>query len=455
MTKIFNFFIAVLFSVYSSAQTNSESLKESLMTLDEIPSWVLSNIQFPQEAYEYGIAGIEQVCISASWDGKVFITSMLNTLNPAFEKEIVDVISKAPRCRYNGSQPKDIYKYMLIDFHQYIPEDKREQIQQVTMHIPPRLSNIPTSPFNSRDKFVQWIHNNIQIPSTLKCYSDTLLFQYTITKKGKVNNISILQCKNDIVKCAIEDLLKKSPKWEPAIADRTDPIDVTICDKIIIKTDNNGILLPLMVYRDDVFCNTRSKITDPDMIVFNPEIKAKYNEEGNFLKNIMRDVSVDKKVVLNGSFIIEKDGTTSHIEILNSSDVKIDSIVKKAIVRTKWIAAVQGETPVRTLYSFGINKQPRKQKQSRKYSYYDIFGKYFIALHADPMRISYRFIQGDGTIQNYPFNSQGLFDYKAYYQGMLYYYKNSAKKNSNISKNILINFTKCTLNIKKNNLCKR
>ena len=434
MTKIFNFFIAVLFSVYSSAQTNSESLKESLMTLDEIPSWVLSNIQFPQEAYEYGIAGIEQVCISASWDGKVFITSMLNTLNPAFEKEIVDVISKAPRCRYNGSQPKDIYKYMLIDFYQYIPKNHRFEVRQVTMHTPPRLSNIPSSPFNSRDKFIQWIHNNIRIPSTLKCYSDTILFQYTITKKGRVNNISILQYKSDIIKCALEGLLKKSPKWEPAIADRTDPIDVTICDKIIIKTDNNGILLPLMVYRDDVFCNTRSKITDPDMIVFNPEIKAKYNEEGNFLKNIMRDVSVDKKVVLNGSFIIEKDGTTSHIEILNSSYVKIDSIVKKAIVRTKWIAAVQGETPVRTLYSFGINKQPRKQKQSRKYSYYDIFGKYFIALHADPMRISYRFIQGDGTIQNYPFNSQGLFDYKAYYQGMLYYYKNSAKKNSNISK---------------------
>lgn len=31
------------------------------------------------------------------------------------------------------------------------------------------------------------------------------------------------------------------------------------------------------------------------MIVFNPEIKAKYNEEGNFLKNIMCDVIVDKK----------------------------------------------------------------------------------------------------------------------------------------------------------------
>ena len=139
-------------------------------------------------------------------------------------------------------------------------------------------------------------------------------------------------------------------------------------------------------------------------------------------------------MVLNGSFIIEKDGTTSHIEILNSSDVKTDNIVTEAIARTKWIAATQGETPVRTLYAFGINKQPRKQKQSRKYSYYDIFGKYFIALQANPMRTSYRFIQEDGTIQNYPFNNQGLFDYKAYYQGMLYYYKNTVRKNSNISR---------------------
>lgn len=54
------------------------------------------------------------------------------------------------------------------------------------------------------------------------------------------------------------------------------------------------------------FVITRSKPTDPDMIVFNPEIKAKYNEDGNFLKNIMCDVIVDKKMVLNGSFVNRK-----------------------------------------------------------------------------------------------------------------------------------------------------
>ena len=94
----------------------------------------------------------------------------------------------------------------------------------------------------------------------------------------------------------------------------------------------------------------------------------------------MCDVIVDKKMVLNGSFVIEKDGTTSHIEISNSPDAETDSIVTEAIARTKWIAAMQGESAVRTIYSFGVNKQPRKQNQSSKYSYYDIFGKYFIAL---------------------------------------------------------------------------
>lgn len=160
-------------------------------------------------------------------------------------------------------------------------------------------------------------------------------------------------------------------------------------------------------------------------------------------------------MVLNGSFVIEKDGTTSHIEISNSPDAETDSIVTEAIARTKWIAAMQGESAVRTIYSFGVNKQPRKQNQSSKYSYYDIFGKYFIALQANPMRTSYRFIQGDGTIQNYPFNNQGLFDYKAYYQGMLYYYKNMAGKNSNISRDYLINSIKCMRDIKRKDLCKK
>lgn len=69
---------------------------DSLWTLNDIPNWIYENIKFPNDAFKYGIAGVEQFVISATWDGRVFITSGLNTLNPAFEEEIKHVVSKAP-----------------------------------------------------------------------------------------------------------------------------------------------------------------------------------------------------------------------------------------------------------------------------------------------------------------------------------------------------------------------
>ena len=44
MNKIISLFIAVFFNVYTSAQINAGSTKESLMTLDEMPSWILTYI---------------------------------------------------------------------------------------------------------------------------------------------------------------------------------------------------------------------------------------------------------------------------------------------------------------------------------------------------------------------------------------------------------------------------
>lgn len=418
--------------VCAHAQTNPYINEDSIIAFDKIPNWILNNIQFPQEAYQYGVAGIEQVCISSSWDGKVFITSPLNPLNPAFEKEIINVISKAPSCRFTGSEPKDIYKYMLIDFYKYIPEDKQSQIKRVTFHTPPRLLNIPTGPFNSREKFIQWIYKSIKIPSVIKCFNDTITIRYTVTKSGKVNNLSILQCKNDTIKEALKRILLKSPRWQPAITDGKKNIDITICDKIILKIDESGKVTKFARFEDNVFCNTKRKPIDPNMIVLNPEIKPIFDNKKNFTKSIIDCIADDKRINLNGSFIIEKDGTVSHINISNSSDLETDSIIVQAIARTKWTAAVQGGIPVRTIYSFGINKRPKKSYKNP--TYYDIFGKYFIALQANPSRTSYSFIHQDGTIQNYPFSKQGLFDFKAYHEGMLYYYKNNSFRNGNITK---------------------
>ena len=62
---------------------------------------------------------------------------------------------------------------------------------------------------------------------------------------------------------------------------------------------------------------------------------------------------------------------------------------------------------------------------------------------------------GDGTIQNYPFNNQGLFDYKAYYQGTSYITTKYTERIVIFQEIILINSIKCMRDIKRKDLCKR
>ena len=93
--------------------------------LNRISSWMLTQIQYPEDAYKYHTAGIEQLCLSVAWDGRVFVSSRFSTLNPAFEREIERVVRRAPRCNTPLLDIEDANKYMWIDFYEFLPEEKR------------------------------------------------------------------------------------------------------------------------------------------------------------------------------------------------------------------------------------------------------------------------------------------------------------------------------------------
>lgn len=82
--------------------------------LNRISSWMLTQIQYPEDAYKYHTAGIEQLCLSVAWDGRVFVSSRFSTLNPAFEREIERVVRRAPRCNTPLLDIEDANKYMWI-----------------------------------------------------------------------------------------------------------------------------------------------------------------------------------------------------------------------------------------------------------------------------------------------------------------------------------------------------
>lgn len=113
----FRRFLFLLFlSVCSGAYSRSGGA-EKAWNLDKVSEWVLEHIRFPEEAYSFGMAGEEQMCLSVSWDGKVFLASRLNTLHPAYEQEIERVVANAPRCTGVSQGMEEAYRYVRVDFY--------------------------------------------------------------------------------------------------------------------------------------------------------------------------------------------------------------------------------------------------------------------------------------------------------------------------------------------------
>lgn len=118
---------------------------QTRMPFDNMPRWIEEHIAFPQEATSYGV---EQFCISATWDGRFFLTSRPYTLDPACEKAIVEAVKAAPRCEFTGSAPEDIYKYISIDFA------RGNGSPSVGRHSTPLFAHESSGAFNGRRDFM-------------------------------------------------------------------------------------------------------------------------------------------------------------------------------------------------------------------------------------------------------------------------------------------------------------
>lgn len=383
-----NFHVSLMLSIFCLLNLSNKMMAQtihgdSLWTLNDIPNWIYENIKFPNDAYKYGIAGVEQFVISATWDGRVFITSGLNTLNPAFEEEIKHVVSKAPKCRFAGATLEDIYKLVKIDFTNYIPIDSTIKMQCIKRHLPPcfALRGQKMQRLNSREQFVKWLSSKFRLSRDVNLgnYVDTVSLCYNISKEGNIENVSVKKCSNNIIKAELIRIMKHSPSWKPAITDGKVLISVSIKDEIVINVNEKGEILPFEIYTDEVFQNSKTVPFDPDMLILNPEVQLQYAGSHKSLMNAIHDsLVVDKRVKFVGSFIVERNGEVSNV-CTEATDINADSVIKKMINQSKWIPAKQGGKAVRSIYTFAgvqlpqtkyINVPPFNKSLSKRWDYF-------------------------------------------------------------------------------------
>lgn len=444
MNKIVNFLFLCFCVIFNYGICIASTMNDEVYDLQKVSEWITDNVCFPEDAYKYRVAGIEQFCISTSWDGKVFISSGLSTLNPAFEEEIKKVVEGAPKCNIQPKNMEGAYQYITVDFYELIPLDKRDGIKRYPLHVPPRFAvdEQRNSPFNGRDNFMRWVYDKLKIPAELgKGYSDTVSIKYTVNEKGRIRDV-LVEAKSQLLSSEILNILNKSPRWTPAYTVDKQNISVVFSDKLIVGTEcDNGDKSLYTQFVENVFSNTSSSPSDSDVIVYNPEVKPVFIGDHTFLwelsspfRKILSQKGINVDYSVSGSLIIGADGIPVDIEFdilpdFSSEGLNTDSILRNTINGMRWIAAKQGGVPVRTEYTFGFNGH-KKTRHFYMEPYYKAFGKYYIYFIADPVRRNYGFVGRDGSLHYFPFNRFGLFDYDAYYKGVFYYNKINGKGSS-------------------------
>ncbi len=192
--------LSLLFCCASANAQPAVGQGDSLLTLDEIAEWISGHVRFPEGVSRYGVAGVERFVVSSAWDGRVFITSGLNTLSPAFDREIKGVVSRAPRCRFGGCGMDDIYKLVEVDFPSLMPDTLREDVLCVGRHLPPRfpLKGEKSGYLDGREAFVKWLSSRFRFPrhSDFSGYCDTLSLCYTVSEEGHMEDVRVEGCGN-------------------------------------------------------------------------------------------------------------------------------------------------------------------------------------------------------------------------------------------------------------------
>lgn len=356
--------LSLLFCCASANAQPAVGQGDSLLTLGEIAEWISGHVRFPEGASRYGVAGVERFVVSSAWDGRVFITSGLNTLSPAFEREIKGVVSRAPRCRFGGCGMEDIYKLVEVDFPSLMPDTLREDVLCVGRHLPPRfpLKGEKSGYLDGREAFVKWLSSRFRFPrhSDFSDYCDTLSLCYTVSEEGCMEDVRVEGCGNASVRSELERLLKRSPLWEPALTESRRPVPVSVEERVVIRPHDGGRNAQFAVCVDEVCRNSSSAPSDLDMIVLNPEVRSEYGSDKSFLRTLRDSLKVDKRVRYAGFFVVERDGSVSNLHI-ETADSLMGNALAALIVRSEWLPALQGGEKVRSIYTFsGVQSPPAR-----------------------------------------------------------------------------------------------
>jgi tonB family C-terminal domain len=309
--------------------------------------WLLQSLVFPSDKYKDG----EEIRMSASFTitskGRVKGVELKQCNNTHFGAQVVKALKSSLWDMTEA--PADLSRKLAL--HVIVRKDFEAEppqfyAQDVKVHS--KVDTDPTFQGGGAGRFRQWVKQRVTIPDGVDTLSraERVVVRFTIEKNGAISGLKAGGTQDNLVD-AVERVAAQAPDWTPALVQGervrmavSFRIDFGRFDKAGVDEEDEEALavaekMPLFLgcdlgmFRKWVMSNVKY-----------PDILFRKGVQGRVL----------------ATFVIEKDGVLSSVEIISSPHPLMAEEVEKVLRESpKWTPGEQGGLTVRVRYTLPVD----------------------------------------------------------------------------------------------------
>lgn len=161
--------------------------------------WVQKKIKYPKKAIASQVSGEVVVCYSVLKNRRINKIQILSDSPEILNSEVIRILNKSPQWEKAGRINRQTVELSDTLTIRFTPDE-------ITV-IPARSR--PTFQGKHFTYFSNWITSQLKEFGRITVY-------FTITEKGKLENIRITECTPPNIRDQVMKIILKSPTWQPA-----------------------------------------------------------------------------------------------------------------------------------------------------------------------------------------------------------------------------------------------
>lgn len=323
--------------------------------------WVMAQLDFPADYYTAGERIRLAVVFTLAKSGKAKEVELRKPCDDPIAKKVLAIVEKSDGWTLGTASRKLPGAKHLLTLDILLRENPDGTLRADDHFVYTKADTMPRFEGYGPRAFREWIarHVTLHMPGA----DGTVLVRFVIEKDGTMSELQVKGGKEDEAFVdRVKDAFAAAPRWTPAVA-QGERVRLGCSMKLHFGQTAAKAAA-------EAAADTTAKTDDDAYLIVETMPRFKGGNLNDFRQWVNSEVTYPPEAFRNGitgrvvvMFIIEKDGTLSHIKPIESPDELLTDIVVKALsLSPKWRPGEQDGRPVRVKYTLPVDFSLRNGK---------------------------------------------------------------------------------------------